>query len=556
MGMQRAPRRLGLVLFAAAYLAYAAGCEPLSAIQTYIDRTWIVLLRSNATLLKSAVDSKVGQSGRVVLYVPRSEDPDKIAARLRSELTPSEYPEVSVRPLPERGEPAEPGLLYLPNPYIVPGGRFNEMYGWDSYFILLGLLADGKVRLAKDMADNFIYEVRHYGKILNANRTYYLTRSQPPFLTRMILEVFRRTGDTAWLAGTLPAIEAYYGYWTSKPHLTPATGLSRYYGGADTPAPEVVHGERDSAGKSHYDRVREYYRTHTVTAYDVSQYYDRVNDRLTPLFYLGDRAMRESGFDPSDRFGPFSVDIIHYNPVCLNSLLYRMEMDTSAIHTLLGRPRDARLWADRAERRAEAINTLMWDERAGLYFDYNFRRDLRSGYPFLTTFYPLWAGIASPEQAARVVGNLCLFERAGGLQTSTRVTGQQWDAPFAWAPLQMIASEGLRRYGFTETADRIGVKFLSMVLRDFTEHGIIKEKYDAVTASSDLAAGLRFGYDTNEIGFGWTNAAFLVLYKELTPRAKRELAGACERVAAAAGGALSHLRRAPCGFSERQMIRC
>ncbi len=297
----------------------------------------------------------------------------------------------------------------------------------------------------------------------------------------------------------------------------------------------MVHGERDGAGRSHYDRVREYYRTHTVAAYDTRQYYDRAHDRLTPLFYLGDRAMRESGFDSSARFGPFSADIIHYNPVDLNSLLYRMETDTSAIYTLLDRPREARLWASRAERRAEAINRLMWDEQAGLYFDYNFKRNCRSGYPFLATFYPLWAGIASPEQAARVAANLPLFERAGGLQTSARSTGEQWDAPFGWAPMQIIATEGLRRYGFSEAADRIGAKFLSMLLRDFGEHGIIKEKYDVVTASSDLAAGIRFGYDSNEIGFGWTNAAFLVIYNGLTPRARQQFLSGCQADAVAAG---------------------
>jgi alpha,alpha-trehalase len=176
----------------------------------------------------------------------------------------------------------------------------------------------------------------------------------------------------------------------------------------------------------------------------------------------------------------------------------------------------------------------MWDERAGLYFDYDFKRNSRSGYPFLTTFYPLWAGIASAEQAARVEANLPLFERAGGLQTSTCVTGAQWDAPFGWAPLQMIATEGLRRYGFTGAADRIAVKFLLMVLRDFDEHGTIKEKYDVVTGSSDVARGLRFGYVSNEIGFGWTNAAFLVLQNQLTPRAKQDFLAGCESFAAAA----------------------
>ena len=121
----------------------------------------------------------------------------------------------------------------MPNPYVVPGGRFNEMYGWDSYFILLGLLRDGQPALAKSMTDNFLYEVRHYGKVLNANRTYYLTRSQPPFLSRMVLDVYRNTGNSTWLKNSLPALENYYEYWTREPHLTPQTGLSRYDGGSD-----------------------------------------------------------------------------------------------------------------------------------------------------------------------------------------------------------------------------------------------------------------------------------------------------------------------------------
>jgi alpha,alpha-trehalase len=242
---------------------------------------------------------------------------------------------------------------------------------------------------------------------------------------------------------------------------------------------------------SHYDRVRAYYRTHAVEEYDVTRYYDRDKDQLTPLFYLADRAMRESGFDPSARFGPFSAGILDYNPVDLNSLLYRMEMDLAAIGTLLDRTREAQAWAVRADARAAQINRLMWNEREGLYFDYDFGRRRQSGYRFVTTFYPLWAGIASEEQASKVAAGLPHFERAWGIQTSERVTGNQWDAPFGWAPMQMIAVQGLRRYGFNEAADRISVKFLGLILRDFAEHGTIKEKYDVVAGKSDLAAGLK-----------------------------------------------------------------
>jgi len=162
----------------------------------------------------------------------------------------------------------------------------------------------------------------------------------------------------------------------------------------------------------------------------------------------------------------------------------------------------------------------MWDEHDGLYYDYNFAEKRVRRYPFATTFYPLWAGLADRKQAARVVANLKLFERAGGLQTSTNQSGNQWDAPFGWAPMQMIAVKGLRRYGYAQEADRITVNFLSMILKDFIEHNTIVEKYDVVRRTSQLGAGVRFGYTSNQIGFGWTNAAFIELYAELSEREK------------------------------------
>ncbi len=472
----------------------------------YIKRTWLVLARSNRTLATSAIDPKFQPEadGRWPVYLSAAEDRARIEAELRSEIAPGDLRLIDLRPLP-RGQVPAAGLLYLPQPYVVPGGRFNEMYGWDSYFIVRGLLHDGMVAQAKGMVDDFLYEIRNYGKILNANRTYYLTRSQPPFLTAMLLAVYGRTHDHQWIESAAPAIETYYRYWTSEPHLTPSTGLARYFDSGDGPAPEVIASERDPGGFTHYDRVQEYFRTHRVEEYDVSRYYDAKTNRLTPLFYKGDRSMRESGFDPSGRFGPFSVDIIDYNPVCLNSLLYLMESETAELLE------NAALWRDRARKRAASINKLMWNEQDGLYEDYDFSRRRMRRYPFLTTFYPLWAGIASRQQAARVAANLPLFERAGGLQTSTSESGDQWDAPFGWAPLQLIAVEGLRRYGYNAEADRISEKFLSMVAEQYRSRSTILEKYDVVRRSAELNREIRFGYRTNEAGFGWTNAVFTIL---------------------------------------------
>ncbi len=515
-------------LSAGLYAQIAAPQTQTPSVLEYIKQTWAVLTRSNKNLATAAVDPKFrpAADGRWPVYVPRSDDLQVVEEGLRREMPAAGFKTIDILQLPEDLDSLrEQGLLYLPHPYVVPGGRFNEMYGWDSFFIQVGLLRDEDLALAKDMADNFLYEVKNYGKVLNANRTYYLSRSQPPFLTQMVLGVYNKTHDRKWLENAEPEIEKYYRIWATEPHLTPETGLSRYYDMGDGPAPEVVSAERDAQGRTHYDLVKEYFKTHQITDYDVSQYYDRTTDQLTMLFYKGDRSMRESGFDPSNRFGAFNIDVIHYDPVCLNSLLYLMEMQTAEILQTLGRADDAGTWRKRAQGRAERVNQLMWDSKDGLYYDYDFVNKRVRHYPFLTAFYPLWAGFASKEQAARVEKNLSLFEKAGGLQTSTYVSGNQWDSPFGWAPLQMIAVEGLRRYGYQDDAERISMKFLSLVRREFLRQGYIVEKYDVVAGGSNVSANIHYGYSANQAGFGWTNAVFTRLYDELTPQDQRKLLG-------------------------------
>jgi alpha,alpha-trehalase len=492
----------------------------------YIQQAWKDMTRSHQNLATAAVDPKfpTPSDGRWPVYVASDENLRGIGVGLRLEMPAADMQKIDLRPLPpDPLQIPEQGLLYLPKPYVVPGGRFNEMYGWDSYFIQMGLLRDGQIELAKDMADNALYEVREYGKVLNANRTYYLTRSQPPFLTQMVLAMYRRTQDRMWLEESVPAIEKYYAYWTTEPHLTPETGLSRYYDLGEGPSPEVVSSEHDAKGRTDYDLIKHYFRTHSISDYDAAQYYDAKKDELTPLFYKGDRSMRESGFDPSGRFGPFSIDIINYNPVCLNTLLYLMEIQTSEIMDILGRKGDAAVWQRRAQLRAGRINQFMWDQAYGSYYDYDFVHSRVRRYPFLTSFYPLWAGIASADQAGRVIRSLHVFERPGGLETSLQRTGDQWDAPFGWAPLQWIAVEALRRYGYRSKADSVAEKFLSLVQQEFVRYGIIEEKYDVVHRKSDVSKSLRFGYHTNEAGFGWTNAVFTALFDELPPADQQKL---------------------------------
>jgi alpha,alpha-trehalase len=517
-----------LLLLAALASGQQAPRPQQQPILAYIKQTWATLTRSNLTLAQAAADPKFrpGADGRWPVYLARGENLEAIRQQLGRDMVAADFQKIDLRVLPQNlADLREQGLLYLPQPYVVPGGRFNEMYGWDSFFIQIGLLRDGEIDLARNMASNFLYEILWYGKILNANRTYYLTRSQPPFLTQVLLGVYRRTHNREWLERALPEIEKCYRFWTTEPHLTPETGLSRYFDLGDGPAPEVLSSEKDAVGRTHYDLVKQYFRTHKIDDYNVREYYDARLDILTALFYKGDRSMRESGFDPSDRFGKFNVDIIHYNPVCLNSLLYLMEQQTAEIQRILRRPAEATKWEQRATARAARINRLLWDPQSGLYFDYEFVRHRLRRYPFATTFYPLWAGIASREQAAAVFRNVPLFEKPGGLQTSTNVSGNQWDAPFAWAPLQMIAVDGLRRYGYAAEADRISREFLSMVIEQYRRRGTIVEKYDAVRRSVDVSRDIRFGYSSNEAGFGWTNGVFTKLLDELPPEQQKQLLG-------------------------------
>lgn len=487
----------------------------LGGLLNYIDNGWEDLSRDLNDLPKAAHDPKFKNQTRWPIYISAKENVSALKSKLEATLQEHGASDVYVAVLPKADAAIDPpGLLYLPHPYVVPGGRFNEMYGWDSYFNLTGLLKSGKpphIALAKAMADNSLYEVRYYGKVLNANRTYYLGRSQPPFLSRMVLEVYAHTRDDAWLKRSLPELEQYYAYWLTPPKFISSTGLSRYYAGGSGPAPEVLADEVDANGLSHYERVKAAFRSGQGSEYKPGRFYRAVDDSLTAEFYTADRSMRESGFDPSQRFGAFNLGVIDHNPVCLNTLLYVMEKDLEWIHTHFGNTQSAKLWANRAEKRRQAIQKTMWDEKAGYFFDYNFVTRTRRHYPFLTTYWPMWAGIATQEQAARLVAHLETFDAPGGLMTSDKRTGNQWDAPFAWGNLQQMVVLGLRRYGYDKEASKIARAFVGVVLKEFQEHGAIFEKYDAVARESSVEQGIRFGYSKNQIGFGWTNAAVLML---------------------------------------------
>ncbi len=519
--------------------------DSLTKIQQYISQGWDHLTRS---LTDCRTFEDVKTKGEPVLYLPTELRDPPVLEELQKRC------KVRVANLPERitkgGDvdvskiPTE-GLLYLENPYVVPGGQFNEMYGWDSYFIIRGLLRDNRRELAKGMVENFFFEIEHYGDVLNANRTYYLTRSQPPFLTSMILAVYEAdqasgVQDREWLEKAYGYAVRDYGQWTQAPHLAGDTGLSRYFDHGEGPVPEIV-GDPDQ----YFRGVAQFFLLHggsnerylveldtappsTKVLGSVfslpsceapSNRASHVNcDKVTRValtseYYKGDRSMRESGFDVSFRFGPFSADTHHYVPVCLNSLLYKTEMDLASMSETLGRKADASKWKEKAAKRHALIDKYLWNKETGLYFDYDFTTQTRSTYKYATTFYPLWAGLASQEQAQAVMRNLAFFEQPGGIVMSGRESQAQWDYPYGWAPIQLLAIEGMRRYRYEDEANRISYKFLSMVLENFERDKTIREKYDVVTRTA--ITHIVEGYEQNVIGFGWTNGVFLVLSQQL-----------------------------------------
>ncbi|HEY4764870.1 MAG TPA: trehalase family glycosidase [Candidatus Sulfotelmatobacter sp.] len=522
--------------------------QGLKPILDYISSAWDTLTRS-MTECVSVVDPKIKVAP--VLYLPAEVAEPAAVHKLATDCNVRvEHLPVEIKRLGEidTAKIQPHGLLYLPDKYVVPGGRFNEMYGWDSYFIIRGLLRAGHVELARGMVNNFFFEIEHYGAMLNANRTYYLTRSQPPFLSSMFIDVYQAAqqskthdgnADRAWLERAYADLDKDYGMWTRDPHLAGQTGLSRYYDFGEGPPAEAVQDEN-----GFYRKVAQYFFLHSAQADDYvvemnpgtiqavagSPYSLQVCDvplttasavcekskqfKLSADYYKGDRSMRESGFDVSFRFGPFGAATHHYAPVCLNSLLYKTEKDLEQISLWLGHGEEAKKWNQRAEARRKLIVRYLWNPEQGLFFDYNFQTNRMSAYRYASTFYPLWAGLATAEQAKAVVDNLKVFERPGGLPMSTEESGAQWDLPYGWGNIEMLAIDGLRRYGFNADADRVSYEFLSTVGENFRRDGTIKEKYNVVTRSSE--AHVELGYEMNVVGFGWTNAAFLELLHGLS----------------------------------------
>ncbi|GLQ99787.1 trehalase family glycosidase [Dyella mobilis] len=539
--MKKSIRSLALIL-SATLVATAMAAQPDPAkTRTYIDHAWTTLTRSQDNCYALA-DPKI--NGRPVIYVPAQFTAPASLAQTAKRCN------VDIHPLPrvidrlgdvDATKLPVQGLLYLPHPYVVPGGFFNEMYGWDSYFIVLGLVADHRTELARDMTENALFEVQYYGGVLNANRSYYLSRSQPPFLSAMMVAVlddpasFRSADEKkAWLEKAYPLAVRNHDIWTRPEHQAGHTGLARYYDLGSGPVLEaqdsefyrgvikwlIAHPDQDpgylvKGSKNPDDAEAAKLKT---TSCDVRASKVCLGNwvdgyRLTADYYHGDRAMRESGFDTNSHFGPFGGSTHHYATVDLNSLLYRYELDLHDFALQLGKTADAEHWAQAAAARKAAMNQYLWRPELGMYRDYDFVAGKPSDAPYITTFYPLWAGAASAEQAAAVRKTLPIFELPGGLAMDNRPSGTQWDSPFGWAPTNWLAIRGLDAYGFHDDARRLAAKFDATVDRSFAADGTIREKYNMALGNADVKVSA--GYTTNVIGFGWTNGVYLKLQEIL-----------------------------------------
>lgn len=440
-------------------------------------------------------------------------------------------------------------------PFVVPGGRFNELYGWDSYMVSLGLMVSDRVDLAKAMVINFCFCIKHYGKILNANRSYYLARSQPPFLTDMALRVYDRIktepdAKEFLRNAILAAIKEYHSIWVAEPRFDPVTGLSRYRPEGRGVPPETE--------PSHFTHVlTPYAEKHGMEFKEFVQAYNhgKVHEPELDDYFLHDRAVRESGHDTSYRLERVCADLA---TVDLNSLLYKYEVDiarTIRIHfnDKLDIPEEFRtastqdvtsessaVWDRRARRRKAKMDALLWDEEKGMFFDYNTAKHERTNYETATTFWAMWSGLASPRQAAEMVAKaLPRFEAYGGLVSGTEESrgpvglerpNRQWDYPYGWAPQQMLAWSGLLRYGFQEEAERLAYKWVYMITKAFVDfNGVVVEKYDVTRPIDPHRVDAEYGNQGINFkgapreGFGWVNASYVYGLDFLNAHMRRSL---------------------------------
>lgn len=402
-------------------------------------------------------------------------------------------------------------LIPLPNPYIVPGGRFREIYYWDSYFTMLGLQEDNQIAAIENMVDNFSYLIDTYGFIPNGNRTYYLGRSQPPFYAEMVEVLAESKGDSIYKK-YLKYMEKEYEFWMdgadnlneSKPafrrvvRLPDGEILNRYWDDKDTPRPES-------------------YREDIKTAEEAVS---KIPGLKKEDVFRNLRAAAESGWDFSSRWlkkddsNEFQLSTIHTTeiiPVDLNTLLYNLESKISKAYAISGNPERSEIYKLKSESRKKAILKYFWSEDEHFFMDYDFVKKQSTQVISLAGAYPLFFEIADDAQAKAVAEKIqSSFLKPGGVVTTPYNTGQQWDAPNGWAPLQWITIQGLRNYGQDSLAAGIKNNWLKLNQRVYQQTYKMLEKYNVEDTTKASGGG---EYPTQD-GFGWTNGVYQKLSKE------------------------------------------
>lgn len=393
-------------------------------------------------------------------------------------------------------------LISLPYAYITPGGRFDEQFYWDTYFTMQGLAADGEWDLIYGMVRNYSYMLRKLGMIPTANRTYFLSRSQPPFFSNMVRLLAEHNGRARTFTEFLPSMLSEYRFWMKGKKeaaksveysaylravaMPDGTILNRYYDNRSTPRPE-----------SH--------REDLITA-------DEANSANKNRIFLDLRAAAESGWDFSSRWFADVDDIrtietTNYVAVDLNCLLYQLEKTIAEAYSVIKQRSLARRFEVAAKRRAAAIRHYCWNSQSNFFEDYKITTGHVSGRLTLAGVFPLFAGVATNDQAQAVAERLEKdFLCRGGLVTTLIDNKQQWDSPNGWAPLQWVAIVGLRNYGYDELAETIRDRWLELNELVFVETQKMLEKYDVV----NIRAGAGGEYPVQD-GFGWTNGVYAAL---------------------------------------------
>ncbi|MDW7680218.1 MAG: trehalase family glycosidase [bacterium] len=380
-------------------------------------------------------------------------------------------------------------LIGMPFPYTVPcpeGEEMQNYFYWDIYFINIGLIGHGLIELAKNNVDNLLFMVERYGFVPNGNRTFFLNRSQLPFLGLMLKQIFDETGDEQWLARAFQIWKKEYKFWKEKRMTT--TGLNHHF----------HHSDKDNLLKFYHDEL----------AYRIKFQPKNLEEKLEIAAYF--LAEAETGWDFSPRFSGRCADFI---PIELNCILYLCEKYAAQFSQILGEKESEEVWSQLAQQRQRLIHQFLWHEEQGFFYDYDFINDRHSPIASLAGFAPLWVNLASEKQAELVVKNLPRFEHEYGVavcEQSEQKTVFQWDYPNGWAPMFYVVIQGLLNYDYKSDAERIAEKYLSVVTENYKTTGKLWEKYNVVEGSIRV----KNEYEIVSM-LGWTAGVFVYCYQLL-----------------------------------------